>query len=216
MHVMLTGETKRTVSMRLITLIACFVCLIGLSVSGTYLIMHVSYQIKLDDKNQQVLNVRKNYEALTHQNFELRSSLQRLEDEHSKLETRYKDLESRLDATEQKNMQPASELSTDSEEMPVLKPTWVSSGQTTPAFDGKLRIVVHEATDQDECPKGSRAVSDLTTDTDKMKLCLRTGKPENFSYQGKNYLFNLSGTAAQASVYRYYISISEGFETQPQ
>lgn len=96
-----------------------------------------------------------------------------------------------------------------SKEMVVLKPTWVISGETTVALDGNLRIVIHKASNKDECQKDSTAVSYLTSDTDIKKLCLlRTGEAENFTYQGKNYLFNLSGIAAQASVYRYYISIS--------
>jgi hypothetical protein len=180
------------------------VCLIGLSALVTYLIVHFTYQRQLDDKNRQLANIRKNYEALAHQIFELRTSLQKWEDEYSKLETRYKDLESRPDAAEQKNMQTTPE-------MLVLKPTWVSSGETALAFDGKLRIVLHKASDQDECQKDSAAVSYLTNDTEKKKLCLRTGKPENFTYQGKNYSFTLSGIVAHASVYRYCISISEVF-----
>ncbi len=205
---MLIEETKKTFRMRPIALLVYFVCLIGLSALVTYLVVHLTYQRQLDDKNQQVLNIRKNYEALAHQNLELRTSLQKLEDEYSKQETRYKDLEFRLDAAEQKNMQMTPELATDSEEMLILKPTWVSSGKTTLAFDGNLRIVLHQASDNDECQKNSAAVSYLTGDTDKKKLCLRTGKPEDFTYQGKNYLFNLSGIAAQAGVYRYCISIS--------
>jgi hypothetical protein len=204
----LIEETKNTVSMHPITLFACFVCLIGLSALVTYLIVHVTYQRQLDKKDQQVLNTRKNYEALAHQNFELRTSLDKLGDEYRKQEARYKDLESRPDAAVQKNTQTTPESATDSEEMLVLKPTWVSSGETALAFDGNLRIVLHQASEEDECQKDSAAVSYLTTDTEKEKLCLRTGKPENFAYQGRNYLFDLSGIAAHANVYRYCISIS--------
>jgi hypothetical protein len=203
---LLLEEKKKNLSVRPITLLVCFVCLIGVSVSATFLIVRAKYQNQLEDKNQEVLAVRKNDKALADQNIALKNSLQKLEDEYSKLESQYKDLGSRLDAAEHKNMQTASELTTDSEEMLVLKPTCVSSGKTTLAFDGNLRIVL--SSDRDGCPKDSAAVSYLTSDTDKMKLCLRTGKPENFTYQGKNYLFNLSGIAAQASVYRYCISIS--------
>jgi hypothetical protein len=202
---------KRTFGLHPGILLVCFVSLIGLSVSATYLVLRVQYQSQLDKRYQEVLNVRRNYEALAHQNLELRNSLQKLEDEYSKLETRYKDLGFRRDGTERKNLQTASESASDSKEMLVLKPAWVSSGQTTLAFDGSLRIVLHEASDTDGCPKDSAAVSYLTGDTDKKKLCLRTGKPENFTYQGKNYLFNLSGIAAQAGVYRYCISISKVF-----
>ncbi|HYA41127.1 MAG TPA: hypothetical protein VEF34_07475 [Syntrophobacteraceae bacterium] len=205
---MLIEETKRTVSIRPVTLIACFLCLIGLSAATTFFIVHVKYESQLNNKSQQVLNIRENYEALAHQNFELRNSLQKFQDEYAKLETRYKDLESKLNAPEQKNMQTASESTVDLDEMLVLKPTCVSPGDTTLAFDGKLRILVHGASDKDECQKGSAAVSYLSSDTEKQKLCLRTGKPESFKYQDKNYLFTLSGIAAQGSVYRYCISIS--------
>jgi hypothetical protein len=205
---MLIEETKKTLGMRPITLLVCFVCLIGLSALVTYLIVHFTYQRQLDNKNQQVLNIRKNYEALAHQNFELRTSLQKLENEYSKQEIRYKDLESRLDAAEQENMQTTPESATYSKEMLVLKPTWVSPGETALAFDGNLRIVLHQPSEKDECQKDSVAVTYLSSDKEEKKLCLRTGRPENFTYQGKNYLFNLSGIAARASVYRYCISIS--------
>ena len=96
----------------------------------------------------------------------------------------------------------------DSKEMPVLKQTWVVSGKTALAFNGGVRIVTHKASDKDGCQKDSAAVSYLTSDTDIKKLCLKTGETENFTYQDKNYLFNLSGIAAQANEYRYSISIS--------
>jgi cell division protein FtsB len=201
-------KTKRTINMRTITLFVCCVCLIGLSVSTTFLIVRATYQSQLDDKNQEALTAQKDNKVLTDQNIELRNSLQKLEDEYSKLEHGYKDLESMLHATEQKNTQTASESASDSKEILVLEPTWVSPGATTLAFDGNLRIVLQKASDKDECPKDSAAVSYLTGDTERKKLCLRTGRPEDFTYQGNNYLFNLSGIAAQAGVYRYCISIS--------
>lgn len=205
----MAGEKmKRTFALHPITLLVCLVCLIGLSVSATYLIVRARDQSQLGYKNQELLTVQENDKALADQNIELRNSLQKLEDQYNKLEPRYKDLESRLDAAEQKNMQTTSELAVDSTEMLVLKPTWVSSGETTLAFDGNLRIVLQEASDKGECQKDSAAVSYLTSDTDKLKLCLRAGRPENFAYQGKNYSLNLSGIAAQAGVYRYCIDIS--------
>lgn len=109
----------------------------------------------------------------------------------------------------QKADRPTSEQKyNDSRETPVLRQTWVISGETTPAFDGSLRIVVHTASGKDECQKDSAAVTYLTGDTDTKKLCLRIGEPENFTYQGKSYSLKLSGIAAQANVYRYSISIS--------
>ena len=201
--VMLIEETKKTFSIRRIILFACFVCLIGLSASVTYLIAHAKYQRQLHNKNQELQTVQKNNKALTDQNIELRNSLQKLEDEYSKLDAQLSEIKA-VKAERQTQEQESNE----SEEAPVLKPSWVGSGETTPAFDGNLRIVLYKASDKDECPKDATAVSYLTSDTDKKKLCLRTGKPENFTYQGKNYLFSLSGTAAQASVYRFCISIS--------
>jgi len=200
---MLIEKTKKTLSMRPITLLVCFVCLIGLSASVTYLIVHVEYQRQLDNKNQEVQTIQKNNKALTDQNIELSNSLQKLEGEYSKLDAKLSEIEAQnadRQALEQKH--------NGFKEMLVLKPTWVSSGETTPAFDGNLRIVLYKASDKDECQKDSAAAAYLTSDTDKKKLCLLAGKPESFTYQGKNYLFNLSGIAAQASVYRYCISIS--------
>ncbi len=196
-------EMKKTLSMRPITLLVCFVCLIGLSASVTYLIVHVKYQRQLDNKNQEVQTIQKNNKALTDQNIELRNSLRKLEDEYGKLDAQLSGKEA-LKADRQTLEQKYNGL----KEMLVLKPTWVSSGETTLAFNGNLRIVLYKASDKDECQKDSAAVSYLTSDTDKKKLCLRTGKPEDFTYQGKNYSFNLSGIAATASVSRYCISIS--------
>ncbi len=200
---MLIEETKKTISIRRITLLVCFVCLIGLSASVTYLIERVKYQRQLDNKNQEVQTIQKYNKTLTDQNIELSNSLQKLEDEHSKLDAQLSEMEA-LKADQQTSEQKDNGF----KETLVLKPTWVNSGQTMPAFDGNLRIVLYKASDKDECQKDSAAVSYLISDTDKKKLCLQTGRPENFTYQGRNYLFNLSGIAAQASVYRYCISIS--------
>jgi cell division protein FtsB len=195
--------TKKTMSMRRVALLVCFVCLIGLSASVTYLILDVKYQRQLDNKNQEVQTIQENNKALTDQNTELRNSLQKLEDERSKLDAQLSEIEA-----QKTDRQTSEQKYNDSEEMVVLKPTWVNSGETTPAFDGNLRIVLYKASDKDECEKDSAAVSYLISNTDKKKLCLRMGKPENFAYEGRNYLFTLSGIAAQASVYRYCISIS--------
>ncbi len=201
--VMLIEETTKTISMRPIALIVCFVCLIGLSASVTFLIVHAKYQRQLDNKNQEVQTIQENNKALTDRNIELSNSLHKLEDEYGKLDAQLSQMEAL-----QADRQALEQKHTGFKETLVLKPTWVRSGETTPAFDGNLRIVLHEVSDKDECQKDSAVAGYLTGDTDKKILCLRTGKPEDFTYQGKNYSFNLSGIAAQAGVYRYYISIS--------
>jgi hypothetical protein len=201
--VMSIEETKKILSMRPITLLVCFVCLIGLSASVTYSIVHLKYQRQLDNKNQEMQTIQKNNIALTDKNIELRNSLQKLEDEYSNLDAKLSEIE-----VLKADRQTLEQKSNGFKEMRVLKPTWVNSGETTTAFDGNLRIVLYKASDKDECQKDSAAVSYLISDTDKKKLCLRPGKPEDFAYQGKSYLFNLSGIVARASVYRYCISIS--------
>ena len=235
-----------------IILLVCFVCLLGLSVSATFLIIRANYQNQLDDNNQEIMTVQKNNKALANQNIELRNSLQKLEDEYSKREPRYNDLESRLDAAEQKNMQTASELATalkdlqtakadvlkltdrldaklseiealnanrqaldqkydDFKEMLaphlVLEPTWVSQGETTKVFDGNLLIILYQASEKDKCHKDSVAVSYLISGKNKKKLCLETGKLENFTYQGKRYLFNLLESKESGGEHRYCIYI---------
>jgi hypothetical protein len=89
----------------------------------------------------------------------------------------------------------------------VLEPTWVSSGETTRAFNGKLLIVLYEVSEVDKCQKGSAAFSYLISGRDKEKVCLRTGKPESFKYQGKKYLFNLLESKENEGAHRYCISI---------
>ncbi len=89
----------------------------------------------------------------------------------------------------------------------ILEPTLVDSGETTMAFDGNLLIVLYEASDKDKCQKGSAAFIYLISGKDKIKLCLRTGKPERFKYQGKKYLFNLLESKESKGAHRYCISI---------
>jgi len=200
---MLTEKPKKTLSIRPITLLVCFACLIGLSASATYLMVRVDYQNRLDNKNREILAVQKDNKALADQNTELMNSLQKLEDKYSKLDAQLSEIEA-----QRSDRQTSEQKYSGFGETQVLKPRWVNSGETTQAFDGSLRIVLY-ASDKEQCPKDSAAVGYLSSDTGKNKLCLRTGKPEEFTYQGKNYLFNLSGIAATADVSRYYISISE-------
>ncbi len=89
----------------------------------------------------------------------------------------------------------------------ILKPTLVGSGETTSAFNGNLLIVLYEASAKNKCPKGSAAFSYLVSGKDKTKLCLRTGKPESFKYQGKKYLFNLLESKESEGAHHYLISI---------
>jgi hypothetical protein len=90
----------------------------------------------------------------------------------------------------------------------ILEPTWVGSGETLRAFDGKLSIVLSETSDTSKCRKDSEAVGYLGDGKDKKKLCLRTAKPETFKYGGGTYQFHLlqSENNSEGS-YRYCISI---------
>ncbi len=250
--VMKGEKTKRTVGMHPVILLVCIVCLIGLSVLATYLIMGVKYQSQKDNNDQEILTVRKDYKALADRDIELRNSLQKLENEYSKLEAQYKDLASRFDSVEQKNIQTTSQLAAASKDLEtakadalrltgeldaklseiealnanrealeqkyvgfkemlapdlILEPTWVGSGETTSAFDGNLLIVLYEATNTSKCYKDSTAVSYLISGVTKMKLCLRTGKPESFKYRGKKYLLNLIESSGSDEAQHYCISI---------
>ena len=79
--------------MRPIALLVSFVCLIGLSASVTYLIVHAKYQRQLDNKNQEVQTIQQSNKDLTDQNIELRNSLQKLEDEYGKLNAQLSEIE---------------------------------------------------------------------------------------------------------------------------
>jgi septal ring factor EnvC (AmiA/AmiB activator) len=245
-------KMRRTVSVRPITLLVCFVCLIGLSVSATYIIYDAKYKKQSGNKDQEILAVQENNKSLSDKNIELQNSLQKLGNEYSNLESQYKHLASKLDTAEQKNTQTASELAAALKELEtakadvfkltgeldaklseiealnadrqvlelkyngfkemlaphlVLEPTWVNSGETTPAFDGNLLLVLYEVSDTSKCHKDSAAFSYLISGKDKIKLCLRTGKPESFKYQGKKYLFNLLESKESKGAHRYCISI---------
>ena len=89
----------------------------------------------------------------------------------------------------------------------VLEPTWVGSGETTLAFGENLILLLYEASDTSKCPKDSAAVSYLISCKDMKQLCLRTGKPESFKYQGEKYLFNLLESKESEGAHRYLISI---------
>ncbi len=89
---MLGEKTKGTVSVRPIALLIWLACLVGLSASATFLIAHAIYKKQSDDKDQQTLTAQKNNKFLSDKNIELQNSLQKLEDEYSNLDSRYKDL----------------------------------------------------------------------------------------------------------------------------
>src|SRR5208283_4528333 len=169
--VMLIEETKKTRSMRPIALLVCFVCLIGLSASVTYLIAHVKYQRQLDNKNQEVETIQKNNKDLTDQNIELRNSLQKLEDENSKLDAKLSEIEA-LNVVQQTLEQKYNGFKEMLAPYLILEPTLVGSGETTMAIDGNLGIVLYEASETSNCHKDSVAVSYLTNGPDKKKLCL--------------------------------------------
>src|SRR5208283_3449233 len=78
MHPITVGEKTKTVRMRPLTLLVCFVCLIALSVSATYLIHRAKYKKRSDNKDQEILAVQKNYKSLSDKNIELQNSLQKL------------------------------------------------------------------------------------------------------------------------------------------
>ncbi|MGO9373835.1 MAG: hypothetical protein ACLQBD_17235 [Syntrophobacteraceae bacterium] len=189
---------------------------------------------------------------MSDKNIALENSLQKLENEHSNLESQYKDLASGLDTAERENAQTASELTSALRDLEaarvdvlklrgeldakfseiealnadqqtleqkyngfkellapylVLEQTLVGSGETTMAFDGNLGIILYEASETSKCHKDSAAVCYLISGTNKEKLCLRTGKPESFKYQGKKYLFNLLESKESEGAHHYCISI---------
>lgn len=114
-------KIKRTSGIHRIILLGCFVCLIGLSVAATYLAMQVKYRSQMAGKNQEIIAAQKNMRTLADESGELRNSLQKLEKKYNKLGLLYKDLVSRLDAVEQKNMQMASESAAISKDLETAK-----------------------------------------------------------------------------------------------
>jgi prefoldin subunit 5 len=243
-------EAKRKAGIRPVILLVWLLCLMGLSVSATYFIVHGKYHSQLARDNEEILTGGKERKALADQNIELRNSLQKLENGYSDLERQFRELASKVDGAE--NAQRTSELSSVSKDLErakadinklrdelesklseietlnaarqsleqkyadfkkilgpylVLEPTWVGPGETTQAFDGNLLIVLYEPSGKDVCLKDTAAVSYLTKGSDKKKLCLRTGKPENFIYQGRKYQFVLLASKANERAVRYCIYI---------
>ena len=93
----MAGETtKRTVSVSPVTLAVWFACLIGVSVSAAFLVGYAIYKKQSDDKDRLVLAVEKNNKFLSDKNIELQHSLQKLEDLHGNLESRYLELAASL------------------------------------------------------------------------------------------------------------------------
>ncbi len=101
-----------------VTLLVYFVCLIGLSVSATYLSHHAKYEKLPDDEAQEILGDQENKKSLS---VALQNSLQRLENEYGNLESQYKDLASKLDTAEQKNTRTASELASALKDLEAAK-----------------------------------------------------------------------------------------------
>jgi len=231
---LLLDKPKRTVSMRPMTFFICLACVIGLSASGTCFIMNKKYHSLLKDRD---LTDQTHYKTLLDKNSELMNSVRKLESEYGKLEPRSRDLESRLDAAEQKNMQKASELATLSKDLETTKTQVLNLTEDLkdreqkynslkqildshlvlePTWVGSGKSV--QALDgnllvelgerlEDECQKDSAAVGYLTSGTDKKRLCLSMGKPESFKYQGKKYLFTLLESKKSEGVDSYCISI---------
>jgi hypothetical protein len=128
-------KAKRTVGTHPVILLVWFVCLIGLSVLATHLIMGVEYQRQKDNNDREILTVRKDYKALADRNIELQNSLQKLEDEYTRLEAQYKDLTSRFDSVEQKNIQTTSELAVASKDLETAR---ADALRLTGELDAKL------------------------------------------------------------------------------
>ena len=103
--IILGEKTRRTIRMRPITLLVCFACLIGLSVSTTYLIHHAKYKKQSDKKDQEILTVQKHNKSLSDEDIELKNSLQKLKNEYSNLKSSHKDIAFGIDNAEEKNSQ---------------------------------------------------------------------------------------------------------------
>lgn len=89
----------------------------------------------------------------------------------------------------------------------VLEPTWVAPGETTLALDGKLGIVLDDASATNIACKDSAASGHINAPRTKKLLCLRTGEPERFRYRGKKYLLDLIDSKESEGSQHYFISI---------
>lgn len=88
----------------------------------------------------------------------------------------------------------------------ALGPTWIKSGEVLTAFNGDFAIAVEEASEKNQCSKGSTSVS-LKSENDKRILCVRMDQPESFKNKGKTYFIDLLGEREKEQTREYLVSI---------
>ena len=71
-------KQRRAGRTRPITLLFCIVCLIGLSVSATYLIDHAKFKKLSGKEDEEILALQKNNKSLSDKNIALENSLQKV------------------------------------------------------------------------------------------------------------------------------------------
>jgi predicted RNase H-like nuclease (RuvC/YqgF family) len=89
----------------------------------------------------------------------------------------------------------------------ALEPTWIKAGEVFTAFNGDFVIVVDEASDKNQCMKGSTAAVSLKSKNDKRILCVQMDQPESFKYKGKKYFIDLLGVRENEQTREYLVSI---------
>ncbi len=89
----------------------------------------------------------------------------------------------------------------------ALEPTWIKAGEVFTAFDGDFVIVIEDASDKNQCVKGSAAAVSLKSENDKTLLCVRMDQPESFKYKGKRYFIDLLGVRETEQTREYLVSI---------
>lgn len=89
----------------------------------------------------------------------------------------------------------------------ALEPTWIKAGEVFTAFNGDFVIVVDEASDKNQCRKGSTAAVSLKSESDKRILCVQMDQPESFKYKGKRYFIDVLGVRENERAREYLVSI---------
>ncbi len=89
----------------------------------------------------------------------------------------------------------------------ALEPTWVKAGEVLTAFNDDVAIVVDEASDKNQCPRGSAATAHLNMGKGKRNLCLQIDRQAVFMHKGKKYFFSLLEVRENDQAHEYLVSI---------
>ncbi len=232
---MLIEQKKENSGLRLAIMAVCILCLMGLSVFTTYVLMNKRYAKQVGILNRKIMLDKRNIKNLSDINSELKMSIATAENRYMNINSLNKVLSSMLHRTEHDNtktnvklqmvLKNLNETKTDALKRElelttklqtlqnllapyiVVKPTWITSGQATPIIDDTLTATLNPIPPDDKSHTTFVGFVSLIQGKVKRKLFLEIGQPQPFYYKGKRYLFNVLQSNSDKGGVHYCIAI---------